>query len=427
MLKTRILFACVLCLAGPGLAGAQTVKLAWDPPTDSSVAGYVVYYGAVPGSYHGSVDAGTQTEYSITNLPVGQIYYFTARSYNSDRTMSDAATEVSTVVLSDYMLFSNDFQVSPPLAAPPPGAVPFDYDGDGRADLSIFRPSTGRWHVLSGANHTPWATVTFGQSGDVPLSADFDGDRKMDPAVFRPSTGRWYFLTSTSNYGVIQNYAWGYATDVPLTADFDGDGRADLVIYRPTTGMWYVLRSATGYTEWWTRKWGIDLTALPADYTGDGTPDKPAVADYDGDGAADYAVYRPSRGVWFVLFSSTGYATSASYKWGLDTTFLPADYVGDGLPDTAVPADYDGDGRADISVFRKSIGVWHTLLSTTGFQQWSSIKWGMAGDVPVPGDYNGDRVSDIAVFRPSIGTWFFYTTGSSVQWGLPADLPIPRR
>jgi hypothetical protein len=127
-----------------------------------------------------------------------------------------------------------------------------------------------------------------------------------------------------------------------------------------------------------------------------------------------------------VVFSSSGYSTSSSYKWGLDTTALPPDYVGDGAPDTSVPADYDGDGRADIAVFRNSTGMWYAMLSSTGFQQWSSVKWGMAGDVPVTGDYDGDRVSDYAIFRPSTGDWFFYTS-TTTRWGLPSDVPIPRR
>jgi hypothetical protein len=423
----RFLLACVVLLAASQSVFAQTVKLAWDAPSDPSVTGYVVYYGQASGSYLASIDVGNVTQYSVANLPVGVPYYFTVKSYNASRLMSGPGGEVSTVVASDFVALSNDFRATAPPSTLPRQATQFDYDGDARADISIFRPSSGQWHILSGANQTPWGVVTFGQSGDIPMSADFDGDRKMDPAVYRPSTGKWFVLTSSSKYASIQMYTWGYPTDVATTADFDGDGRADLVIYRPSTGMWYVLRSATNYTQWFTRKWGIDLTTLPPDYSGDGTADTPVPADYDGDGLADYAVYRKSNGLWYVLYSRGGYVNYSTVKWGIDTTALPADYVGDGLPDQPVPADYDGDGKAEIAVFRNSAGYWYVLMSSTGSAQWMTVKWGMSADVPVPADYNGDGITDIAVFRPGTGDWFFYNTQTRKTWGLSTDIPIPRR
>lgn len=45
-----------------------------------------------------------------------------------------------------------------------------DFDGDGKDDIAIFRPSTGEWYILdegiSGVNSEVW-----GQSGDIPRSA----------------------------------------------------------------------------------------------------------------------------------------------------------------------------------------------------------------------------------------------------------------
>ncbi len=418
----------VLCILAfivlPRAATAQSVTLAWDTPTDQTIAGYIVSYGTASGRYTGSVDAGLQTQASVTNLTIGQQYFFTVRAYNAERMMSDPAAEVSAIVTSDYVQFSDDFRAAAPSGAE--RAVQFDYDGDGRAELPVFRAATGQWHMLSGATRTPFARMSFGQNGDIPLSGDVDGDRKADLVVYRPSTGRWYILGSANRYGVIQTYAWGFATDVPLTADFDGDRRADLVVYRPSTGMWYVLQSSAAYTQWMTYKWGIDLTALPGDYQGDGSADRPVPADYDGDGRADFAVYRPSTGAWYVLPSSTGYTGGWSVKWGIDTTALPADYTGDGSPDVPVPADYDGDGSAELTVFRSSTGMWYSLLSSTGFSGWATLKWGMAGDTPVPADYDGDGLTDAAVFRPSSANWFVNQQPSST-WGLSTDTPLPRR
>src|SRR5437868_128262 len=54
--------------------------------------------------------------------------------------------------------------------------------------------------------------------------------------------------------------------------------------------------------------------------------------DYTGDGRADFVIWRPSTGVWWISDSATG--AYRSQQWG--------DYSKGDIP---VPADYDGDGK----------------------------------------------------------------------------------
>jgi CSLREA domain-containing protein len=285
------------------------------------------------------------------------------------------------------------------------GAAEFsgDFDGDGKADLTVYRPNTGQWFVLkSSSGYAASSVYQWGVNGDVPVPGDYDGDGKADPAIYRPSTGDWFILLSGTNYTMYATHRWGVSTDFPVPGDYDGDRKIDPAIYRPSTGQWFVLTSSTNYASS-VYYWGA-------------TGDIPVPGDYDGDGKFDPAVYRPSTSTWFFLKSSTNYTAGSSYQWGA-------------AGDIPVPRDYDGDGKVDPAIYRSSTGTWFFLKSSTHYTAWGTYQWGMAGDVPVPGDYDGDGRADLVVYRPSANLWYIlysstnYGTSSVYQWGAGGDLP----
>ena len=182
--------------------------------------------------------------------------------------------------------------------------MPGDYDGDGKADVAIYRPQTGMWFILqSSTGFTGRLGYGWGASGDVPVASDYDGDGTTDIAVYRPSSAYWFILKSSSHFTAWDLYQWGSTGDLPVPADYDGDVKADLAVYRPSSGLWHILHSSTGFTDGQDYTWGLG-------------EDVPVAGDYDGDGTADIAMYRPSTGQWFILKSSTTFTTSDTYHWG---------------------------------------------------------------------------------------------------------------
>ena len=284
-----------------------------------------------------------------------------------------------------------------------------DFEGDGIADLAVFRPAESKWYVQYSSTKQV-QIVNFGLPNDKIVTGDYDSDKKADIATFQtdnpnyPGQGVWQILKSTNN--TLQTIRWGTSGDIPLNINSDRNNTSDLGVFRPSNGTWYI------------RRMGDIIKPIAAEFGGPtdiiirwGTAgDQPLVGDFNNDGIDELIVFRPTEGNWYIF--NTALNNYQIIRWGVNG-------------DIPIAKDFDGDGKVDLTVYRPSTGTWYIRRSLD-----NSVlirRFGSSEDIPVPADFDKDSVADIAVFRPSNGNWYITRSSDNSlfaeHFGAIGDIP----
>ncbi|MEI8342461.1 MAG: Ig-like domain-containing protein [Verrucomicrobiota bacterium] len=170
----------ILLLAGllPAAHGAQSLTLAWNPSSDSSVTGYRLHYGTTSGTYTTTLDLGKTSTVTLSNLTPGIPYYFVVTAYNASGAESTPTNEISattngspTVVMStpgNSINFNGPSMINLSATASEVGGsiakVEF-YSGNSKLGEATGAPYTAQWAAQPGVYSL--SAVAYDASGEV--------------------------------------------------------------------------------------------------------------------------------------------------------------------------------------------------------------------------------------------------------------------
>jgi hypothetical protein len=190
--------------------------------------------------------------------------------------------------------------------------VPADFDGDGKTDFAVFSVSTpnAEWRIKQSSNGKnpdgadSSAAVIWGCAacGDIAIPADFDGDGKADLAVYRRITGHFFVRSSITglpfevsvddvqhNRGIpFGNPAFG---DLPVPGKYTQSTKAELAVYRSFSGDFFIRKAA-------------DKTTQQTPFGNPGLGDIPTPADFTTAGRTNIAIFRRPESKFRILSSS---------------------------------------------------------------------------------------------------------------------------
>jgi len=215
LLHSTAVFVLLMLMAVRAFAGS--VALAWDPVSSPALAGYVVYYGPIAGSYTSKIDVGNTTVRTVPNLTDGGTYHFAVTAYDASHKETG---------------FSNDVTITLPAGPPVANFTASTTTGFAPLAMNFINASTGSittyaWnfgdgttstakapnHVYSAAGvYTVSLTVTGSGGNNTKTIPNYVSVKVATGSDSAPPTAPSTLTASASTTSNI-NLAWKASTD----------------------------------------------------------------------------------------------------------------------------------------------------------------------------------------------------------------------
>ena len=119
--------------------------------------------------------------------------------------------------------------------------------------LSITNPAKGLLLYDTTASSfwfyqdTAWANVSIDKTqAGIPTPGDYDGDGKADLSVYYPAEKKWVVRKSLTMVTTTFIFNIPNTNLVPVPADYDGDAKTDMSLYDNANKKWFILKSVKG-------------------------------------------------------------------------------------------------------------------------------------------------------------------------------------
>ena len=208
-------------------AEAATITLAWNPNTESDLAGYLLSYGTASGLYTITLDVGNVASYQFSEPNPASRYYLAVRAYNASGAVSPYSNEVVTTP-------------NPPLTITGLTANRMSPQSVGTSIVFTAMPTGGitphqfKWWIDNGGTSTigqQWSTTnTFTWTPTVPSStyvirvwarnATSTADAPDSPAAILTMT--FTIAAAVSNLRPVVNAGADATITLPATAALNG-------------------------------------------------------------------------------------------------------------------------------------------------------------------------------------------------------------